>query len=156
MPRTFTCQNCGKVFPCNHRIKKQQKYCSSPKYQQVRRSLRKKKRYHNDPPYRKKHLIAQKAWRDAYPAHEYQKQYRSDHPEYVVRNREKQKERNKKRQKDTGSMIVNGTSLSPQTNGNGAYGLITIKKGKIVNGTSFIAQLQLLSVREAVFRQIGS
>ena len=156
MPRTFTCQHCGKTLPRNPRLKKQQKYCSSPGCQQVRRSSKKKRRYHSDPLYRKKHLNAQKAWRDAFPAHEYQKRYRADHSEYVIRNREQQRERNKKRQKDPGSMIVNGTSLTPRASDNGAYALIKIKKGKIVNGTSFIAQMQILSGREAVFRQIGS
>lgn len=156
MPGTFTCRHCGKTLPCNPRLKKKQKFCSSPGCQQERRSSRKKKRYQSDPVYRKRYLAGQKSWRETYPAHEYQKQYREDHPEYVILNREQQRERNKKRQKDPGLMIVNGTSLSLHPDSDKAYASIKVKEGKIVNGTSFIAQIQILSGREAVFLQNGT
>ena len=47
-----------------------------------------------------------KRWRDSHPAHKYQKKYRESHREYVKRNVEQQRLRNKKRQKESGSMIV--------------------------------------------------
>lgn len=156
MPGTFTCHHCGKTFPYNPRLKKVQKYCSSPICQQVRRSARKNNRYHSDSVYRRKHLARQKAWRDAYPAHEYQKQYRADHPGYVLRNQEQQRGRNKKRKKELLPMIVNGTSLSLRVTGDKAYALIKINKQKIVNGTSFIAQMHILSDVKGVFRQKGT
>ena len=47
-----------------------------------------------------------KRWRDARPAHEYQKQYRLNHSDYVKCNREMQIERNRNGQKDPSSKIV--------------------------------------------------
>ena len=149
MISTFVCRHCGKNLPRNPRIKKQ-KYCSAKDCQQSRRQSRKKDRYQKDPLYRKKHLDIQKAWREQLPSHEYQRDYRESHPEYVKRNRELQRERNKKRQKSLGPMIVNGTSLSPQPSADESYAVFKIKNEKIVNGTSFMAQMQILSRKEVI------
>jgi hypothetical protein len=150
MISTFTCQHCGKTLPRNPRLKKKQKYCIAKECQQSRRSARKKQRYKGDPVYRKRHLGSQKVWREQYPAHEYQKEYRASNPEYVKRNREQQGERNKKRQKEQIPMIVNGTSLSPHSFGDGAYVIFKVKNEKIVNGTSFKAQMRVLSGKEGI------
>ena len=150
MPTTFKCLHCGKILPKNPRLKKIQKYCSAKRCQQARRSARKKKRYNSDPLYRKKHLEAQKAWRESRPAHQYQRKYRKSHPQYVKRNRELQRERNKNRYKEPEEMIVNGTSLFIQPNNNEAYAVFKIKNEKIVNGTSFIAKMQILSEKAPV------
>src|SRR6056297_3575453 len=149
MPPTFVCLHCGKTLPKNPRLKKVQKYCSAKKCQQVRRSARKKERYNSDPKYRRKQLESQKVWRENRPAHQYQKEYRKNHPQYVKRNGELQKTRNKNRQKETEAMIVNGTSLFTQLNKDNAYTVFKIKNEKIVNGTSFIAKMQILSKKEA-------
>lgn len=124
MTRTITCHHCGKTVPLNPRLKKKQTYCSAQECQQTRRSARKKERYQNDTVYRKKHLKSQQAWRRRRPSHQYQGEYRESHPEYVVRNRELQCERNKRRQRDPSLLIV--------------------------NGTSFLAHLQILSKQEAI------
>ena len=55
-----------------------------------------------------------KRWRDKFPAHEYQKKYRENHPDYVQRNRELQNERNKSRKKDPAPMIVKTYALMSQ------------------------------------------
>ncbi len=104
MPRTFTCCHCGKIVPRNPRIKKQ-KYCSSLACQNARKRLFDRR----TTPSSKFKLLQQKRnkrWRDAYPAYEYQRRYRDAHPVYVKRNLELQRERNKKRQKESGQMIV--------------------------------------------------
>jgi hypothetical protein len=158
MPGTFTCRHCGKTLPRNPRLKKNKKqsYCNAPECKQAKKSARKKERYHTDPSYRQRHLEQQKLWRASRPAHEYQKQYRESHPEYVDRNRELQSKRNCKRKKETGSMIVNGTPLSLQASNDKAYAIISVKKEKIVNGTPFLAQMQIITGKEAVFRQISN
>jgi hypothetical protein len=74
----------------------------------------------------------------------------------VLRNQEQQRGRNKKRKKELLPMIVNGTSLSLRVTGDKAYALIKINKQKIVNGTSFIAQMHILSDVKGVFRQKGT
>jgi len=158
MPGTFTCRHCGKTLPRNPRLKKNKKqsYCNAPECKQAKKSARKKERYQTDPSYRQRHLDQQKLWRSNRPAHEYQKQYRESHVEYVDRNRELQSKRNCKRKKGTTPMIVNGTPLSLQTSNDKAYAIISVKRGKIVNGTPFLAQMQILTGKEAIFRQIGN
>ena len=150
MAYTITCLHCGKTVPRNPRLKKKQKYCSTKECQQFGHNARKKKRYREDRVYRKKHLEKQKAWRKQRPAHQYQREYRKTHPEYVKRNRELQRERSKRRQKEIGSIIVNGTSLSLQPNNDEAYAIFKVKNEKIVNGTSFIAQMKILSMKEKI------
>lgn len=76
----------------------------------------------------------------------YQDKYRESHPEYVIRNRELQKERNKKRQKDQASKIVNTDALSLQPNDDGTYALMKVtKEGKIVNTDALMVQLRVVS-----------
>lgn len=158
MPGTFTCRHCGKTLPRNPRLKKNKKqsYCNAPECKQAKKSARKKERYQTDPSYRQRHLDQQKLWRSNRPAYEYQNQYRESHPDYVDRNRELQSKRNCKRKKGTTPMIVNGTPLSPQASNDRTYAIISVKRGKIVNGTPFLAQMQILTGKEAVFQQIGN
>ena len=130
MTPTITCLQCGAIVPRNPRVKKKQKYCSGIECQKLRRISWKKKAYAKDKSYRRKHLDTQATWRDQRPAHEYQKQYRASHPEYVKRNRELQRTRNKKRQGAQEPMIVNGNSLSLQPSGDMTYALIQVKKLK--------------------------
>jgi len=158
MPGTFTCRHCGKTLPRNPRLKKNKKqsYCNAPECKQAKKSARKKERYQKDPSYRQRHLNQQKKWRASRPAHEYQKQYRESHPEYVDRNRKLQSSRNCKRKTGTTPMIVNGTPLSLRASNDKAYAIISLKKEKIVNGTPFLAQMQIITGEEVVFRQIGS
>jgi len=137
MPRTIICQNCGKIFPCNPRIKKQ-KFCSSVACQNARRNVTNKKKLKKSDQTRILSRQRKKRWRDTYPAHEYQRQYRKDHPEYTASNRQKQKQRNKKRQKDASAMIVKTYALSPQPIPDGAYMGFEVKTGKIVKTYAYI------------------
>ena len=129
MTPTITCINCGAVVPRNPRLKKQ-KYCSGKECQKAMRRSWKKKAYAKNKSYRKKHLDTQATWREQRPAHAYQQQYRESHPEYVNRNRELQRTRNKKRQRAQAPMIVNGNSLSLQPSSDVTYAVIQVKKLK--------------------------
>ena len=158
MTVTLLCRHCCKTVPLNPRLKKKQEYCSAKECQQTRRSTRKAERYHNEPKYREKQLESQQRWRDKRPSDEYQKDYRESHPEYVDRNRELQRERYKKRQRVPSPKIVNGTSLSTQPSKYGVYAIIKVTREmreKIVNGTSFRAQLQILSGKDAILAPNG-
>ncbi len=140
MSRTFTCYHCGKILPRNPRIKKQ-KYCSSLACQNARKRLFDRRAS----PSSKCKLLQQKRnkrWRDAYPAHEYQGFYRDAHPEYVKRNVELQRERNKKRQKEPGQMIVKTDTLLLQPLQDGVYMGFKVKKGKIVKTDTLLLQMQ--------------
>jgi hypothetical protein len=50
-------------------------------------------------------------------------------------------------------MIVNGTSLSLHPSNDESYAIFKVKNEKIVNGTSFMAQMQILSREEAILLQ---
>jgi len=140
MSQTFICVNCDKSFLRNPRVKNQ-KYCSSRKCQNARRATTNKTKYKKSKESRSKRKDRNKRWRDGYPAHTYQKQYREEHPEYVKRNRELQKDRNTKQKKDHASIIVKTYTLAPQPLRDGAYMGFEVKSGKIVKTYAFMAQM---------------
>ena len=94
-----------------------------------------------------------KRWRDKFPAHEYQKKYRENHPDYVQRNRELQRNRNKKQQilqqEANYKKIVNTDALSSYLNESRVYALIPVKEGKIVNTDALLVQMKTLTDAEA-------
>jgi len=142
MNLTFTCQYCGKLVPRNPRIKNQ-KYCCEKECQQARMRTWKNRQYKNNRKYKNKSLASQKIWRSKYPAYHYQRDYRKTHPEYVMRNRDLQRERNRKRQNDQSTMIVNTDSLLFQPRENGIYTLSKIKKNMIVNRNALSLQTSI-------------
>jgi hypothetical protein len=148
MPPTITCHHCGKSLPSNPRIKKQ-KYCSSRLCQNKRRLLSTQKGSSRSSKRRLHRAARNKRWRDNYPAHKYQKQYREKHPEYVKRNCELQTGRNKKRKPVPVSMIVKTYTLSPQPLQDGLYRGFEIKNQKIVKTYALMSQMESQSAREA-------
>ena len=150
MSRTFTCLECGKTLPRNPRLKKQ-KYCSCLACQNARRYTTNKSRVKKSSDSRRLCQARNKRWRDAYPAHEYQKRYRLDHPGYVKRNRDLQRERNRKYRKDQVPIIVKTYTLSPQPLRDGAYAGFEVKSGKIVKTYALMAQHQALSDLGALY-----
>jgi len=140
MPRTFTCAHCDKSFLRDPRVKNQ-KYCNSSSCQNARKRSSERKSSLTSKG-RLMHQARNKRWRDAYPAHEYQKQYREAHPEYVRHNRNLQKNRNKKRQKDKTPMIVKTDALLLQPLRDGAYMGFSVKNIKIVKTDALLLQME--------------
>jgi hypothetical protein len=97
MATTFICQHCNESKPANHRLKGHQLYCNAPKCQRARKATWQKGKMATDPQYRAQQTEALHDWQKEWPLHQYQKEYRDSHPEYVQRNRELQKNRNQKR-----------------------------------------------------------
>lgn len=133
MTGSFCCQHCGSIVPRNPRFKNQQGYCSERECQQARMRRWKQQQYTEDPAYRDKSKEAQKRWRQRYPSDQYQKRYWESYPEYVNRNRQLQKERNRKRMAEPVSMIVKTDALVFQPQDDGTYMLSKVKKNIIVN-----------------------
>ena len=150
MISTFICHHCGKLVPRNPRIKKQ-KFCSSRACQNTRRYTITKARVTKSSECRSLRRARNKRWRDNYPAHEYQKEYRKKHPEYVKRNNELQKGRNNKHKPESSAMIVKTYALSPQPLHDGLYRGFEVKSGKIVKTYALPAQMQIQSAIQAVF-----
>ena len=149
MISTFICLHCGKELSRNPHIKDGQKYCSAKECQKVRKQTWDKEHYNSDRTYRYKRLSSQKIWRKKRPSHEYQKNYRKMHPEYVNRNRELQRNRNKKCkkpvEKDLSSIIVNTDASFTHPLTDGTYALIQVTKGgKIVNTDTLMVRMQIL------------
>jgi len=149
MPGFFTCRHCGKHVPRNPRLKKQ-KFCSSLGCQNARKRLHDK---HTNRTIKGKILQKRrnKRWRDKAPAHAYQAAYRKNHPGYEQGNRERQQIRNKRRQRDPGSMIVKTDALLLQPRHDGAYMAFKVKKQKIVKTDTLMLQMQAQQGIEAHF-----
>ena len=146
---TFICLHCGKDVPRNPRIKRGQNYCRAKECQKARKREWDKERYNSDDTYKNKRLSSQKIWRKKCPSYEYQKNYRKMHPEYVNRNRELQRDRNKKlkksQQKDIEGKIVNTDTLFTHLLIDGTYALMQVtNEGKIVNTDTLMVRMQIL------------
>jgi hypothetical protein len=100
----------------------------------------KKGQYMKNRNYQKKSQANQKVWRKKYPSDQYQRDYRKAHPEYVMRNRNLQRERNRKRLKAHSTMIVKTYALLLQPGEHGEYTLSKVKKNMIVNRNALSLQ----------------
>jgi hypothetical protein len=100
----------------------------------------KKGQYMKNRNYQKKSQANQKVWRKKYPSDQYQRDYRKAHPEYVMRNRELQRKRNKIRRKGQSTVIVKTDALLLQPREDGVYTLSKIKKNMIVNRNALSLQ----------------
>ena len=141
---TIKCLHCGREVPHNPRIRKQ-KFCPSRACQNARRYTTDKARAKKSSECRYLRKSRNKRWRDNYPAHEYQKEYRKNHPEYVKHNRELQKVRNNNRKPEPPKMIVKTYTLSPQPLQDGLYRGFEVKDSKIVKTYTLMAQMHALS-----------
>ena len=136
---TITCRHCCKSVLRNPRLKNQ-KYCPERECQQSRMRTWKGSQYKNNRKYQERTQSGQKVWRSKYPAYQYQRDYRKTHPEYVMRNRDLQRERNRNRQRDHSTMIVKTHALLLQPREDGVYTLSKVKKNLIVNRNTLSLQ----------------
>ena len=146
----FTCLHCGNLVPRNPQIKNQ-KYCSSRECQNARRCLTNKARARRSSESRSLRQARNARWRDNFPSHQYQKEYREKHPQYVARNGQLQRERNKRRQRYHSSMIVKTYALLPRPLRDGIYTTFSIKGGKIVKTYALLAQMQAITKKSLLF-----
>ncbi len=149
MISTFICQHCGRICQFNP-CAKDQEYCSRKECQNARKRDWEKRRYRTNKKYREARLKSQKKWREDYPQKEYQKEYRSKHPDYVARCYAKQNEsyheRREAEQKAFEQNNVNTDALFTQLRGDGVYELIPVDgKRNNVNTDAFIVRMQFLS-----------
>jgi hypothetical protein len=98
-----------------------------------------------DPQYRSRQLECQRTWRKKRPLDQYQKQYRQDHPDYVRKNRELQRIRNRNRSKPAHDQkIVKMDTLKEPTDKSMTYIMHPFRvdaSGKIVKMDALIVQL---------------
>jgi hypothetical protein len=96
MMQLFRCKNCGARKPANPRLKGNQNYCRESKCQRARKADWQRNKLAKDAEYRDQQKENLEQWRKKKPADQYQRHYREQHPEYVRRNREQQRIRNRK------------------------------------------------------------
>jgi hypothetical protein len=145
MATTFVCKNCRKRKPANIRLKGTQYYCNEKDCQRARKAAWQKDKIAEDPQYRSRQLECLRLWRRKRPLDQYQKQYRQDHPDYVRKNRELQRIRNRKRSKPPGDQkIVKMDTLKKPSEKSMTYIMNPFKmdaSGKIVKMDALIVQL---------------
>lgn len=148
--QTFTCRHCHRRFKKNPRLKGEQHYCGSRDCQQARKNKWEREKLKSDAHYKARRLANRKQWYSRYPGDKYQSVYRQCHPEYLVGNREKQRNRGKILTGNaSGSKIVNPDTLPSESLVScGLYVLYPYKNAdaeKIVNPDAFIVELRACS-----------
>ncbi len=132
---TIVCLHCGRKVLRNKKLKHlEQRYCRLAECQKARRLAFGRKKYKEDQQYRSRKLskVAARHTNSRLEHSEYMRRYRKSHLEYVDRNRDTQRERNRKRQKT--SKIVNPYALIAQRSDNQhVYAMFAIDCKKIVN-----------------------
>jgi len=96
MNQKIRCANpqCRRLFNPNPRVKNH-RYCDKKDCQRARKRRWQRQKMKDDPDYRDDHRDAQQSWIE--DNRDYWRRYRSQHAEYVERNRLLQKERDRKR-----------------------------------------------------------
>lgn len=84
------CVACGQPFKPRPQVP-HQSYCSAPSCQRDRKRQWQRHKLQTDPDYQDNQARARQAWNQRNP--NYSRQYRDSHPEYVERNRNRQRER---------------------------------------------------------------
>ncbi len=144
MQKTIICKNCEKEKPANPRLKGNQEYCGDPECQRARKAAWQREKMAKDADYRADKKESNKQWRKNRPAHQYQRPYREQHPDYVEDNRNKQRIRNQKRRENVSTekivKIDAFTSIEPDT-----YIMTPYEKdvsGKIVKMDALLVELE--------------
>lgn len=148
MQKTFICKHCKREKPANFRLKGNQEYCGDIECQQARKAAWQREKMARNADYRANKKERNQQWRKSRPAHQYQRQYREEHPDYVEKNREKQRIRNKKR-----STLVSAekiVKMDALTNiGSNTYIMTPYKE----NASGKIVKLDTLFVQLVSFQQ---
>ncbi len=116
---TIVCLHCERIVLRNKKLKHhEQRYCNLAGCQRARRLLFARKKYEKDKKFRSAKLVKAMAYRkkDRLKYSEYMFTYRDSHPEYVLKNNQKQRDRygQKKGKKSGEEKIVNPYTLMPQ------------------------------------------
>jgi hypothetical protein len=150
--RTLVCRHCGRRVAANKKLKHHlQHYCGRKECQHSRKLEYERARYKNNPLYRSRKLEKARERKKKMAEQgnvqyfsDYQRFYRATHPQYVIRNREKQRERNARKRDKTSNKtkIVNpDTLISQQPDNDTIYAMIAVDYQKIVNPDTLMLQL---------------
>jgi len=133
------CRHCQCLFTLSAR-NPNQKYCSHPECQRVRKREWQRQKMKEDADYRANQKDAQTRWRLKNP--DYWKTYRKKHPEYEQRNREGQLRRNKSKRPKVSIL----GKIAKMDASNGYYGLVPCSDILIAKMDAKIVKITDLSV----------
>jgi len=139
------CKHCLKGFrprPQNP----DQEYCSEQTCQRARKRIWQQQKLLIDSDYRANQKASQICWQEKNP--NYWQEYRKRNPDYTVRNRDLQRERNRRRrEQDTGeSPIAKMDASTPERAINpGRYMLSRVDSGLIANMDALIVEINVVS-----------
>lgn len=146
MPEMITCIHCKEKIKANPRLKGNQQYCHKAECQRERKRLWQQEKMKNDKDYKGKQIGIIKRWQEKRHWDKYMSDYRSDNPEYVKMNRQRQTKRNKARsQREKDAKIVKVDSLLVSSSKTNAYKMTSYRMGlagKIVKVDSLMVELK--------------
>ena len=141
MARHRRCVACGKLFvPC--RQVKEQAYCSNPGCQKERKRRWRRNKLLDGPEYVQNRRDAQRRWREAH--RDYWQGYRKTHPEYVEKNRQRQRERNRVRTGQSRSIAKIDASWGENHIIPGRYALIPLSSGAIAKTDAINVEIRVV------------
>ena len=142
------CAGCHKLFHPRPQSPGQ-KFCSAAECQRERKRRWQKARRAADPDYRDNDVQASRQWRNRHPG--YWREYRRKHPQSLIRNRQKQRERDRSRRLEPTlpaptPHLANedASSLSPPLE-TGTYRMIPVTGGDLANEDACLVKIAVLS-----------
>ena len=142
------CAGCRKLFHPRPQSP-EQTFCSAAQCQRERKCRWQKARRASDPDYRDNDVQANRQWRSRHPG--YWRAYRRKHLQSVIRNREKQRERDRVRrlkapQPPPGGDLANeDASTRPFLVETGTYRLFPVTRGDLANENACLVKIALVS-----------
>jgi hypothetical protein len=150
--RTLVCRHCGKEVPSNKKLKHLiQTYCGEKACQAARKFIFERHKYKTNELFRTNKLQSARDRKkkqadqgNPLACSRYQRDYRASHPDYVLKNRQKQRARNARKAGKTihEPKIVNPDTLMQQTpDSDTVYAMIAVDYKKIVNPDAFMSKI---------------
>ena len=139
------CKHCDQSFSPRPQNPDQQ-YCSERVCQRARKRLWQQRKLLSDPDYHANQRAAQSCRQEKNP--EYWSKYREKNPDYVERNRDRQRQRNRRwREQDTGRIPIAkmDASKSESSINPGRYLLSRVERGVIAKMDALIVEINVVS-----------
>jgi hypothetical protein len=143
------CGGCRKLFRLRPQIPGQ-KFCAAAACQRERKRRWQKARRAVDPDYWDNDIQANRQWRRHHP--EYWRAYRGEHPQSVIGNRDKQRQRDRARGQEPPPPVAGGdlanedASTLPFPLETGTYRLFPVTGNGLANEDVWLVKIALLSV----------
>lgn len=135
------CNACGQAFEPRPQSPRQA-YCQKEGCQQARKRLWQQAKRKTDYGYYQNQLEAQERWRQKNPT--YWRQYREEHPDYEMANRELQRVRNARRDHRS-ILIANSDTSSGDSLNSGTYRLVKVLANQRAHKREWLVHLTVIS-----------